>query len=228
MKVIQKTLLAALLAASAGSVMADSDSIDIKVIGQIVPAACKPALSGGATVDYGTIKADTLKADAFTVLESKSLDFSITCDAPAKVALRATDARAGSAVRPVGSSVLGVSVTEATELMGLGQADGKDIGAYGMTISRSVKLDGETTATDAIWSGDSGHTWAKSTLSDTWLGGSGKNIYSWSKSGDLVPVAFKTLSGTLNVQAVINKGAELDLSKAVNLDGLSTIQLYYL
>lgn len=78
MKVIQKTLLAALLAASAGSAVADSDSIDIKVIGQIVPAACKPALSGGATVDYGTIKADTLKADAFTVLESKSLDFSIT------------------------------------------------------------------------------------------------------------------------------------------------------
>ncbi|MGK8936242.1 hypothetical protein ACRS85_26935 [Pluralibacter gergoviae] len=43
-----------------------------------------------------------------------------------------------------------------------------------------------------------------------------------------MPVAFKTLTGTLNVQAVINKGAELDLSKAVNLDGLSTIQLYYL
>lgn len=224
---IHKSAIAAVMAGLAFSAAA-GDSIDIKVIGQITPAACTPTLSGGATVDYGTIRADSLKQDAFTPLESKSLDFTITCDASAKVAIRATDARAGSVVKPVGTSLLGVSVTPGTELMGLGQADGKSIGAYAMTLAQSVKLDGETVATDGIWSADSGRTWSKSATGDLWLGGDGKNIYSWGKSGELKPVAFKTLSGTLQVQAAINKASELDLSKAVNLDGLSTLQLYYL
>jgi len=64
-----------------------ADSVEVKVIGTIVPAACTPSIVGGATIDYGTIKSSTLTADNYTLLPVKHLDLAITCDAPAKVAL---------------------------------------------------------------------------------------------------------------------------------------------
>ena len=42
------------------------------------------------------------------------------------------------------------------------------------------------------------------------------------------PAAFKNLTINLTVQAYINKASELDLTKPVILDGLSTIELVYL
>lgn len=44
---LNKTLLVMVLAATAGEAMAAGDSIDIKVIGQIVPAACAASVTGG-------------------------------------------------------------------------------------------------------------------------------------------------------------------------------------
>lgn len=52
---VKKTVLVSLLAAAAGQAMADGDSVDIKVRGQFVPAACNLTVSGGGAVEYGTI-----------------------------------------------------------------------------------------------------------------------------------------------------------------------------
>ena len=227
MKAVQKTLLAVMLAATANHAFAAGDSVDVRVIGQIVPAACTPALSGGATIDYGTIKAETIAKDDFTVLPVKSLNFTLTCEAPAKVALTSVDSRSGTAVKPVGKSLLDVTIAANTTLMGLGQADGKNIGSYAMVIDgASTKLDG-TTNPDGIVSPNKGKTWSKSLSIGSWLGGS-SSLYSWANAGELQPVAFTTLTSTLKVQAAINKGSELDLTKAVTLDGLSSVQVYYL
>ena len=234
MKAVQKTLLASLLAMTAGQSLVSTpalaaDSIDVRVIGTIVPAACKPALTGGAVIDYGLIPASDILADDYTVLETKNLDFSIACEAPAKVALTVTDARAGTAAIPVGKSLLQWPVPSNAALMGLGQADGKNIGAYAMQIAAgSVKLDGGSTSPDDINTDDRGATWTKGSQTyGTWLSTT-QRLYSWAKTGELTPVAFTTLTGTLNVQASINKGSELDLTKAINLDGQSSIELVYL
>lgn len=73
----------------------------------------------------------------------------------------------------------------------------------------------------------SSSTWTKSTGGANWL--SVTNAYkSWGASGTTRPVALTTLTGTLSIQAGINKASALDLTKPVTLDGLATLQVYYL
>ena len=84
----------AVLATSATAALADS--VDVRVIGTIVPAACTPTLSGGGTVDYGTIKAQSLNATGYTTLAEKQLDFAINCDSPTKVSIGGYNRRSRS------------------------------------------------------------------------------------------------------------------------------------
>jgi len=53
-------------------------------------------------------------------------------------------------------------------------------------------------------------------------------LISWGATGTTTPVSFTTLSGTMEIQAYLNKASELDLTKEVQLDGLTTIELVYL
>ncbi|EMH7336993.1 DUF1120 domain-containing protein [Serratia marcescens] len=82
MNAVKKTACALAVLATSTAVMVES--IDVKVIGTITPAACKPTLTGDGVVDYGTIAPASLNKDAFNQLDNKKLDFVITCDAPAK------------------------------------------------------------------------------------------------------------------------------------------------
>lgn len=225
MKAVQKTILASLLALSIGQAMA-ADSIDVKVIGTIVPAACTPTLTGGATIDYGKILASNIPKDDYKILGVKSLDFSISCQAPTKVALQSKDMREGTNANPIGKQLLDYAAATATSVLrGLNTADGKKIGAYVIEIDgNSVKLDGSVTP-DNIYSQDAGKTWLKSSITGLT---SSTYISSWAKTGELTPTAFTNMTGTLRVQASINKGSELDLSKEIKLDGLTTIELVYL
>ncbi len=223
-----KIIAAAALALAVNSAMA-ADSVDVKVIGTIVPAASTLALEGGDSIDYGTIKADTLAQDDYTVLAEKNLNFSIKCDAAAKISIHGIDARADSIIRPVGKTFGSTTITGTSKMFGLGKADSKGIGSYLMWIEPdTVSLDG-TTGADAIF------TRTQPTSTAKWEKTDVKGVrptqgyyYSWAKAGSLLPVAFKTMTGALSVQAAINKGSELDLTKAVHLDGMSTIEVYYL
>jgi len=236
---MKKTLLATLLAAGAvvcaSSVFA-ADSVDLKVIGTITPVACTPTLSGGGTVDYGTIKADTLKADDYTVLPIKSLDFSITCDGNAKVAVQAVNGRLGTtvggtetngaAIIPAGISLFGKdSTTTVIAAFGLGLDGTKKIGGYSVRLPLAgSKADG--VVVDNIYRLGSNGTWTKA---DTGLLVTNtKPQISPAATGTLIPLAFKTLASTVEVQAFINKASELDITKPIHLDGLATLELIYL
>lgn len=215
----------AVLAATATAVMAES--IDVKVIGTIAPAACKPSLTGGGAIDYGTIPTASLKKDELYALEKKFLDLTITCDAPAKIALKAINGRPNTAA---GMTETGVFAGECPKsipqggdfCVGLG-LDGKNkIGGYSAIVS-DVLADGKTVdyihkSTDA--------TWIKGAYS--WLYATSELEQSWSTPGSVEPIAFKVLSGKLSVQAYLNKASELDLTKPVKLDGLTTLELVYL
>uniref|UniRef100_UPI0035C740EC DUF1120 domain-containing protein n=1 Tax=Serratia quinivorans TaxID=137545 RepID=UPI0035C740EC len=234
---MKKTLLATLLAAGAvvcASSAFAADSVDLKVIGTITPVACTPTLSGGGTVDYGTIKADTLKADDYTVLPEKSLDFSITCDGNAKVAVKAFSGRMGSTVGdaeatngastiPAGITLLGKDTI--VQAFGLGLDGTKKIGGYSLNFDiTSAKADG--VAVDIITRAGPTDTWGKS--KNGVLVSKSNFQPSWATTGTLVPVAFKTLASKLRVQAFINKASELDITKPIQLDGLATLELIYL
>lgn len=51
---------------------------------------------------------------------------------------------------------------------------------------------------------------------------------SWGDQGSSVVKPFTTMNGKLLVQGYINKASELDLSKPVQLDGMTTLELVYL
>ncbi|SRR5471030_1645223 len=222
----QKTLCAlAVITATMGSAMA-ANSVDVRVIGTITPAACTPTVSGGGVVDYGVIKASALSADAYTVLPVRQLDFSVACDARIKAGWTVTNDRpgsvAGSTEEGSGYAESPVPLTVAGFVAGLGLDGSTPIGGYAMSMS-SATADGATV--DTI--GRSGATWLQNTASvmfTSWPG----IVHTAATTGTVVPVAFSNFSAKLNVQAYINKASALDLSKQILLDGQNTIEIVYL
>lgn len=223
--IISITLTTLLVTASATAL---AESFDISVTGNITPAACKATLAGGEVFDYGDILVGTLSKDEFTILPAKSTNFSIVCDAPAKLGIYTTDNRHGTNNNPVGKTLAGITVTGNTNLMGLGtDGKGNKIGAFSALIpSESVTVDTSETV-DSIWSGDKGASWKKGSSSGVAFVNNA-NIWTWSKVGETTPISFSTLNGTINVQAAISPSSSLDLSQPVKMDGSATVQLYYL
>ncbi|MEN5017008.1 DUF1120 domain-containing protein [Erwinia sp. Eh17-17] len=233
---MKKTVVALALLATTASAFA-ADSVDVRVIGTIVPAACTPALTGGGVVDYGTIKADTISATDYTVLPEKQIAFSITCDAPAKVGLTVANGRAGSLAGAVesaysaGTAPVQLFGLDYVAAAGLGMDGAAKIGGYGVRIdSSTVTADGS--AVDSLRADTNAQNtaiiWTKDAYAGIVYSPANQRMTSWAATGTTTPVAFTALSGQLGVQAYINKGSELDLSKPVHLDGLTTITLYYM
>lgn len=211
---------AGLLALGSASVFADS--FDVKVTGKIKPGACTPTLTGGGTFDYGLIGVAELSPVAPTLLAVLSDSITITCDAAARVALTAQDNRAGTGAFSGNINFFGTP-NSTTVQFGLGTASGKNIGAFAFRFrTNSFQADGA--AVDSIYSNTKGSTWGTSNGIVNNAGG----YESWAKKGQTVPVAAKVFTGTLDVQAAIDKTSNLDLSQEINLDGLATVSLVYL
>jgi hypothetical protein len=205
-----------------GSASAFADSFDVKVTGTIKPGACTPTLAGGGTFDYGLIGSAELSPTAPTLLAVLSDSITITCDAAARVALTAQDNRAGTRAFTGSINFFG-SANSVNTQFGLGSAGGKNIGAFAFRFrTNSFQADGA--AVDSIYSSTSGATWGTSNGIVNNTGG----YESWAKKGQTVPVAAKVFTGTLDVQAAIDKTSNLDLSQEINLDGLATVSLVYL
>jgi len=222
----------ALLAATSTSAFA----IDVRVIGSITPAACTPTLSGGGTVDYGVIRPAELTDDAYTTLPVKTLAFAITCDAPAKVALRAINGRPDTAAGVIGTGGSGPSDGRApvdifgmdfVGVVGLG-LDGTDkVGGYGIRITQD-SVTADSNSVDSLRQTEGGSVWSGDAYAGILYDPGFSRFTSWAETGTLLPVAFENLTGELAVQAYINHASELDLSKPINFEGLTTIELVYL
>lgn len=228
-KNIIKFSAVALGMALAGSSYADS--FDVKVTGVINPAACVATISGGDTIDYGTIPQASLSAANYTELAEKQTGFTIVCDGPTKVALQAVDNRAGTAANPKSTlTMAGLNVSASTTLLGLGtDPSGNNIGSFAVSIASGVTTDTESTV-DSLQSQDNGTTWSKAAANIPALMpvASGNQLVAFAKAGETTPLAFTTLSGTLRVQAGIAPTSTLDLSQPVVLDGSVTVEMKYL
>ena len=228
----KRTILASLVSiVSALSLSAHAaDSFNINVTGVISPAACEANITGGETIDYGTIHVSKLSADAVTVLPGKQTAFSITCDAPAKVGFRTVDNRAGSKMLISELVTMDSGVKWAlNNLNGLG-LDGKGNRIGGWSSGLSQLTSDTISVPDVIYS-DNGANWAKSisTGQSRYVPlFSNARVYSMSTPETLTPAAFTTLTGMLDVQAVINPASTLDLSQPVTLDGSVTVEMVYL
>lgn len=231
MKHIQKSACAIALLATISS-SAFAESVDVRVIGTITPAACTPMLSGGGVVDYGTINPINLNKDSPTLLAEKSIDFSIACDAKAKVGIKAINGRLGTvagATETNGVSELNLSGTVGRLFyVGLGLSNGKKIGGYSIRIDETNNsLDGNPA--QPILSNDNGAEWVKVANSvGVYTITPVPRITTWADVGTLTPTGFTTLASKLTVQAYIGKSSELDLTKPIALNGLTTLELVYL
>ncbi|WP_202743785.1 DUF1120 domain-containing protein [Acinetobacter calcoaceticus] len=220
------------LAIATSSVMA-ADSVDLKVIGTITPAACLPTIVGGKAVDYGDIRADELVPATYHDLGIQSVDFTVTCDAPAKFAIKATNARGGSVVSDTAEGVDGFAPAPinlfgaaSVPAAGLGLDGTAKIGGFSARIQNVEIDDGSgATAADVISSVDNGANWkASATAYIT----ENAQILSWAAPTTIIPIAATSLTATLEVNAYLNKPEAFEFSKAVNLDGLTTIEIVYL
>lgn len=233
----KRVLVGCLVLLTAHSLSVRAESVELRVTGTLIPGACTPTLSNNGVIDYGNITADKLSQDAYTVLEVKSLEFTIVCTAPAKVAIKATNIRPGSVA---GADENGVSMAARSPValfdgafqavVGLGFDAGVPIGGYALrAVSGSFSADGNSVVN--IWQNsdnDSDNWDVASTTNTLYTPNAVFRYISWAAPGTELPLAFTVLNGQLEVQAYLNKASALDLSDAVRLDGASTIEIIYL
>ncbi|WP_343583809.1 DUF1120 domain-containing protein [Herbaspirillum sp.] len=220
--IIARAAFIATAALASASVFA-GPSTELKVVGVIKPVACTPTIGNGtAVVDYGTITAGSLAAGQNKVLDPMEVPFTISCEAPVKMAVTAIDNRASSKVTGLASRV-SASATE-TGMFGLGSASGKNIGAFHFTMKQG-SFTGDGVSVDTIGSINSATpSWSKSGNG----GMSTDRMLSWAPAGTTTPGSYKLISGTIGVTAVLNKPENLSLTQDINLDGSATIEVKYL
>ena len=219
-KIVLLSALTTALLASFGAHAADTT--ELKVKGVIRPAACTPSFAGTNEVDYGTIAAKDIPTNDYKVLDEKILSFSVSCDASAKVTVSAIDNRASSAV-PAATAKIN-SVFNSGYAFGLGAVDGKNIGGYVVRLVAG-SFTGDNTSVDIIQSDNKGIGWAKSEAISAFYKG---RVQSFATPGTVVPKDYKVMTGSLAVQAALNKGSELPLTQTIPLDGSATIEVKYL
>lgn len=207
-----------------------TESVDVRVIGAIAPSACVIMLTGGGVVDYGAIKPETLSEDDFNVLAGKKLDLSINCAAPTMVALKSVNSRPTKQTGQVSASgeevVSKLPFVKASNIPFIMQDDegGEEIGGYTLSLSDSL-VDGEKATLLMHNIGDS--TW-HANESKTIVNNNTELLTTWGAKNTTMPKAFEMLSATLNIQSYLNKGSALDSTRPIILDGMSTLELYYL
>ncbi|CAG4918904.1 DUF1120 domain-containing protein [Paraburkholderia gardini] len=225
MKLVSKnTLLAALLAATSVGAFA-ADSVDLKVIGTIIPPSCTPTIAGGSIVDFGRISASTLSNTNFTVLPTKSTSLTVTCDAPTKIAVTVVDNRTGSTVPGIANAI-SANLND-SYAYGVGSVNGKNVGTY-VINAPATGATGDGAAVDRIASLDNGQTWyAATSFSGNWRP-VGLDL-SWAPTGGSTPGAYTIISQPLNVSLGLNKISGMPaLNQEVPIDGLATFSLVYL
>jgi len=225
-KIILLSTLSAALLASFGAHAADTT--ELKVKGVIRPAACSPSIAGGGVVDYGTIAAKSLPAGEFKNLGIREVNFIINCDGPAKIALKTLDNRSSSTVAGI-SKAVGTAVPNASGgwddsyLFGLGTVANKNVGSYVVAFKQGA-FSADDKQVDTIRSEDNKATWRRPTAGAPRPG----EYIAWAPTGTTVPTAYSKISGTLLIDALINKPEDLPLAQDVPLDGSATLEVNYL
>lgn len=217
MKLVSGWTLGALLVVLGGNVHA----ADLLVKGTIIPASCTLSLHNGGVVDFGKIRAAELGVNAYTALQPRGVPFSVNCDGGTRVGVKTLDNRSTSKVPGILQSAIGPDYGDVYNY-GLGTtAQGKRIGGYALSVKDSVA---DFPLVNTIVSTNNGLNWNRGNGAL----GQYQNIMSWSGFLATHPAVVQRVSGRLEVQAVINKTSELDVTEDIYLDGLATLELRYL
>jgi type 1 fimbria pilin len=225
MTMLHKIAVACALLGAAGA--ASAQSIEVKVTGAIVPAACTPTLTGGGVIDYGNIPATTLKAAETNLLPLKTVDFSVSCDKAIKVGFKTVSNRLEVAPG-IEATANTIGSNAVPQMFGLGMdSAGAPIGAWVARFNpTSATVD--AAANDLLVSADAGKTWG-SDDNGRWVGAVGNaQVHTFGAKATLAPAAGQVFAAKIDVEAMIDQASKLDTSKRIPLDGSATLEMVYI
>ncbi|WP_432754584.1 DUF1120 domain-containing protein [Pseudomonas sp. WMBT8] len=182
------------------------------------PAACTPLLSNGGLVDYGTLLAKDLSATQENPLPTRTLQFSVSCDAPARFALLMHDNRFGSATGGTDETAYGLDL----------DASRNKIGRYYLNIDPadfSADSFGTLYRTDST---SNGRAWSSSSARQIPIAANSLMGFTNSVGNTQGPIAIQHLAGTVRVKAYLARIQSLDLRNVVHINGSGTLEIIYL
>lgn len=211
----KKIALGTLLCVAAGNALAST--ADFRIIGTFLPGSCLPTFAASGVVDYGNIATSDLNPTTPTPLGTRSIAYTISCDAPIEIATTLTDNRQGSA-----------SDVAATHY-GLGRKGTVNTGFYTVAQLPGSASAGDTNGTAIVDLIErDGTTGAWSAVTTGFQAGDGTRQQAYAPTGTLTPGAFQEYAGALQVSASIARADSLDLATEIALDGLATLEVRYL
>jgi hypothetical protein len=215
---INKIIGFSLLAASVGtSFQATAASTELTITGEIASEACNVVIANDGIFDYGDIENAKIESGKHTALPVKSYKLEVTCPAPIYVGFILVDNRDGTQSR------------QGAEYFGLGTDNkGNPLGyvqwafGYGSGLNGDMKVVfAQSPIGTPNWTKLNGGGLMKST-----------NMYTWTKSAsggsDGTPAPID-INASIQVEShtFIAPRENLNMSQEINLDGSTTVELFY-
>lgn len=209
-----------------------AQTVDLTLVGELVPVVCDINLVGGSEVNYNTIPIAALSStQAAPITPSMGgadpvKTMTVICAAPAQFAVKLLDNRSASVNTAVLTGGLPAGST-AAQLFGLGQdASATNIGAYIVT-AKGADLSVDGAAGKMIISTDAGTTWADSATGQL-LNSSAWRMAWTPAAATPAPTPVTTVSQGLTLSAGIIATRDLNTSGAIALNGSLTLEVVYL
>ena len=181
------------------------------------PAACKPQLSNGGLVDYGTLLAKDLSSTNENPLPTRTLQFSVSCDAPTPYALLMHDNRFGTATGGTDETAYGLDL----------DASRNKIGRFYLTVD-PAEFSADTWPT--LYRTDStsnGVAWSSSTARQIPMAANSLLGFTDKTGVTTGPVAIQALTGTVRIKTYLAPMQSLDLREVVLINGSGTLEIVY-
>lgn len=207
------------LAAALLPSLAMAESVDLNVIGTIIPTSCIPAFAGGGTVDLRKISAATLNPTTQTLLPERDISLHINCDAPAPVEVSVRDNRAATKLPGISD---GTGQTDPVLFFGLGAINGTRIGGFALRHG-TPETDG--TGRALLTRTLAAPAWRVPASS---LVSNAPALYSWGINAATGPVAARHHGFPMSLLPIIGASNNLPIANEIPLDGSVTFDMFYL
>lgn len=216
---MKKTIRVTALVAMFLPAVAMAESVDLNVIGTIIPTSCIPAFVGGSTVNLRKISAATLNSTTQTILPGRDISLAINCDAPAPVEVSVRDNREATKLPGISD---GAGQNDPTLFFGLGEINGTPIGGFALRHG-TPETDGTgralltRTLTAPAWQ-----------IPTSTLVSNAPALYSWGINATTGPVAARHHAFPMQLLPIIGPSNALPITSDIPLDGSVTFDMFYI
>jgi len=216
---MKKTTWMVAVAAAVLPTLVVAESVDLSVVGTIIPTSCIPAFAGGGTVDLRKISAATLNKTTQTLLPTHDISLHINCDAEASVEVSVRDNRTATKLPGIND---GAGNNDPALFYGLGEINGIRIGGFALRHGRP-EADGapQTLMTRTL----AAPAWQ---LPASPLVGNAPALYSWGSGVAAGPVAARHHGSPMSLLPIIGPSNALPITSEIPLDGSVTFEMFYL